>query len=219
MTGGYSTHLYCWGMTDLPTPLTSLTSNFYSRLIWESWCPQQPPRLILCVLGLILPSFSAVFPQRTVLVFPLSYEPPLKAFSLLTWKDFCPAYILPCWPLVYFATISVPAETVSFACFLFLECKPSFCHVLLYLCQVVAWEAAGGLRVSGPGWWQNSYYLCFEHSRNLLSNRLRSCSQLLFLRTAVLLRGLSKLWVMTPYRIHNMGVVKNLATGRFLKIQ
>lgn len=184
-----------------PTPLASLTSNFYFRLIWESWCPQQLPRLTLCVLGLVLPSFSAVFPQRTVLVFLLSYEPPPKPFfSLLTWKDFCPAYILPC--LVYFATISMPAETVSFACFLFLECKPSFCHVLLYLCPSCGLGAAGGLRVSGQGWWRNSYYLCFKHSGNLLSNRLRSCSQLMFLRTAVLLRGLSKLWVMTPHRIH-----------------
>lgn len=124
-----------------PTPLTSLTSNFYSRLIWESWCPQQPPRLTLCVLGLILPSFSAVFPQRTALVFPLSYELPPKPFSLLlTWKDFCPAYILPCWPLVYFATISMLAETVSFACFLFLECKPS--SVMFYSICVKLWPGS-----------------------------------------------------------------------------
>lgn len=94
----------------------------------------------------------------------------------------------------------MPAETASFACFLFLECKPSFCHVLL----CVKWWPGSCRRPESvkAEMVRNSYYLCFEHSRNLLNNKSRSCSQLMFLRTAVLLRGLSKLWVMTPYRIH-----------------
>lgn len=89
---------------------------------------------------------QAVFSQRTIFILLLAYGPPPDTLLIAYLKRslLCLHSAL-LTPLVYFFTILMPAEVIGFTTsVLCLECKPSFCHVLFYLCTSCGLQAIGG---------------------------------------------------------------------------
>lgn len=137
MTGAYLTLLYWSGTTVTSGTTNSLTSNCLQTLAGEANVTNSHPDLLSVPLGCLF--------TEDCLIILLAYGPPPEALLIAYLKKFLPClHSALLTPLAYFFTVLMPAEVIGFTSVLCLERKPSFCHVLLYLCTSCGLQAIGG---------------------------------------------------------------------------
>lgn len=160
MVTGADLTLLCWsGATVTSGNTNSLTSDCLLYRLWlgKLMLPTATQTCSLCPY--------AVFSQRTVSIILLAYGPPPDTLLIAYLKRFLPClHSALLTPLVYFFTILMPAEVIGFTTsVLCLEWKPSFCHVLLYLCKLWPSGYRRHWECQGREWWRDNYYLCCKH--------------------------------------------------------